>query len=467
MTTGAPYSNLLQSGSEAELCHSFMVCLGTSLTDVFNGSVRTCPFSLSPFAVGQALRTADFVCFRNYSIAMQGMNSPCDPKYNHLLKQIIYLVGETKRHNFAPSPGLLDLVERYQKGETHEMDAIHQLCGYHVKFNCKFGVLSTYEYTWATFLTESGHLFISPAFCQDDEGPLSTMNMMRYLICTAADEVNSGTEWKLPQDLQSIELTAHQQEVKRSKLVTKNLAKAAKEAAKAMNLNATKAKMALRRGGHKKPPHLGGAKTALSRGRANKDRPRGGGYEQNRCVLKIIRTMVDHEDRITWQGRMEDSKGLCSLVAIKCYADRCTRDFEVACYDALSPLQGQCIPTLINRKLHSRCDVERRHGLVLSWVGEADNGNYMTLPTRVLQRARELVESMHRLGVSHGDARPENMNYDFKTDKLFIYDFSHARIRLAPEDPAFDRACKDDLKSLDMEIEWSMTDAGRAIQYLP
>ena len=66
------------------------------------------------------------------------------------------------------------------------------------------------------------------------------MNVMRYLICNAADEVNSGTECKLPQDLRSVELTAHQSEVKRKKTVAKNSAKVAREADKAMNLIAKK-----------------------------------------------------------------------------------------------------------------------------------------------------------------------------------------------------------------------------------
>jgi hypothetical protein len=308
--------------------------------------------------------------------------------------------------------------------------------------------------------------------------------MVRYLICTATDELNNGTEWKLPQDLKHIEDTESQKLAKQLKMEIKMEAKGAKEAATkekknaqsaakkeakdakmaaaAINFKAKVAKMGLRRGAAKISRGLSG-NTALPK--ANEPPPRGGGNKEITCELKIIRTMVNHEDRITWQGRIENSNGVCSLVAIKCYADRCSRDFEAACYDALSPLQGQSIPTLINRKV--RPNGERRYGLVLSWVGEADNGNYMTLPTRILQRARELLEGMHKLGVAHGDARPENMNYNFKTDRLFIYDFSHARMRLAPDDAAFDRACAQDLENLDMEIKWSLTDEGRAIRYMP
>jgi hypothetical protein len=433
-----PSSNLLKAGSEAELSHALMATLGSSLNHVFDSSVMTCSFSLSPFRFGQALRTPDFVSYRNYSSDLHGSNSPCDPGFTaDPQKFIMYYVGETKRRNFALTPDLSDIVRRYTNGDEHVMDAIYQLCGYQVKFNCKFGILSTYEFTWATLLTESGDLLISPAFCQDGAGPLSTTNMMRYVICRAADDVRSKIQWKLPQDLIPPADEVVKQEVKRLKL---NARKEAKDVEN-KNLKANK--------------------------EVQMDSPRGGGNDENECELRFLHVMVDHEDRITWQGRIEESDGVRSLVAIKCYADSRSRDLEVACYDALWPLQGQCIPTLLKRDLQLESDGERRHGLVLSWVGESDNGNYLTLPTRVLQRARELVASMHKLGVAHGDVRAENMNYDFRTDKLFIFDFSQAEMRRAPDDEEFDEACKKDLESLDMDIEWSMTAEGKAIQYIP
>ena len=74
---------------------------------------------------------------------------------------------------------------------------------------------------------------------------------------------------------------------------------------------------------------------------------------------------------------------------------------------------------------------------------------------------------MHQLGVARGDARAENMNYNFKQDSLFIYDFSHAKIRHALEDALFHRACQQDLETPERQIKWSMTDQGRAIRYLP
>ena len=99
-------------------------------------------------------------------------------------------------------------------------------------FQLQIRGLGTYKFTWATFLTESGDLFISHAFGHDDEGPLSTMNMMRYLICNAADEVNNGIEWKLPEDLKKIEETELQKEARQIKMVKKEKAKDAKEVAK-------------------------------------------------------------------------------------------------------------------------------------------------------------------------------------------------------------------------------------------
>ena len=90
----------------------------------------------------------------------------------------------------------------------------------------------------------------------------------------------------------------------------------------------------------------------------------------------------------------------------------------------------------------------------------------MDLPTDVLVRAREIVVKMHRLGVAHGDVRPENMNYNFKTGRLYLYDFSDARTRKMLGEEGFRRACLQDLESLDTQIAWSKTDEAKRLKYV-
>ena len=183
------------------------------------------------------------------------------------------------------------------------------------------------------------------------------------------------------------------------------------------------------------------------------------------CQIEIVGIMVKHEDRITWQAR-KVSDGKC--VAVKCYKDVGARDSEVACYDALLPLQGKHIPRLLDPQfILGREKLGRRFGLVLSWVGEDFGGNYLHLPTPVLLKARRLLAQMHQLGVAHGDVRPENMNYSFVSRNLFLYDFSHALTRDEAVDTAtFRGACVQDLKDLDEEIEWSRSEQGRRLQYV-
>ena len=104
--------------------------------------------------------------------------------------------------------------------------------------------------------------------------------------------------------------------------------------------------------------------------------------------------------------------------------------------------------------------------ILLLFDGTADEGNnYMTLPTHVLLRARDLVLKMHAPGVVHGDLRPENMNFDFKTNQLYIFDFSDAKLKAEMSASAFKQACLEELESLDRQIEWSRSSLASQIVY--
>jgi tRNA A-37 threonylcarbamoyl transferase component Bud32 len=169
--------------------------------------------------------------------------------------------------------------------------------------------------------------------------------------------------------------------------------------------------------------------------------------------FRFIRCMVKHEDRITWQCR---NGGGDSLIAVKAFKEQDDRDREAACYDALKTLQGVEIPTLLDGE-YELAYQKYKHGLILSWVGSEYGGNYMFLPKSALLRAQGIVASMHANGVVHRDLRPENMNYNFTTGKLSLYDLSHAATKNCIGTEAFESARKRDLCVLQELIRRSDT----------
>ena len=187
--------------------------------------------------------------------------------------------------------------------------------------------------------------------------------------------------------------------------------------------------------------------------RVKEGRLRGGDW------IGLVRCMMQHDDRVTWQCRID---GTNTLVAVKAFADIADREMEASCYEKLTALQGVSIPTLLDKDFRFHDD-RYCFGLVLSWVGEEFGGNYLTLPKGALLEAQAVVLKMHERGVVHRDLRPENMNYNFTTGRLFLYDFSHGATRQSLGDAAFEQARRDDCDALKGHLEGCETPHSRKL----
>ena len=317
------------------------------------------------------------------------------------------IVGEVKRKNIVNYGTSL---EQLYETRAEVRDAIWQLAGYHVQFKCEFGILTTYKYTWASRLDSNGTLLLSPAYDSDQGGLDTTMNLLHYLSTIAAEKWKLGG-WTAPVFLQ----------------VVPN-GKNSPESANEFEVD-----------------NYDDFSLSLL----------------DESSFNLVRVMNSHEDRVTWQA-VDDKE---SFYVIKGFESEGDRNLEVRCYEALSELQGSCIPVLVNKTFTLKSDKVRKYALVLSWIGADEGNNYMTLPTHVLLRARDLVLKMHALGVVHGDLRPENMNFDFKTNQLYIFDFSDAKLKAEMSAAAFKQACLEELESLDRQIEWSRSSSASQIVY--
>ena len=152
-----------------------------------------------------------------------------------------------------------------------------------------------------------------------------------------------------------------------------------------------------------------------------------------------------NDDRAVWQAEVSNCAN--RLVAVKVYEDIQNRNLEVACYETLKPLQGSSIPELFD-VITILIEDDLKHGLVLSWMNEQDDAE-LKIPVSSLLEAREIVNSMHRFGVAHGDIRLSNMNFNVKTRTLQMFDFSHAFLKSDLSTAEFSEACLQDLEALD------------------
>jgi hypothetical protein len=420
--------------NESELAMIFLNLAGIALNDLFSGSVMTTSDSGSRIDIGDGLRVPDFIskrCFAKVDRRESIIRPDEGPAVVSIRADVPVAVGEMKRHNLTIHGH--DMVARYNSDDTQVRDSVWQLTGYQVRRNCRYGFLSTCEYTWVTRLLANGDLFISPAFRADVAGELSLLNMMYYVLCLAFDDIaKNPNPWKLPRNLKS--------PVGKDRHSTG----AAGSAAASPSSSTGKRK-------GRDQSDSAGTRSKAPRAKSPK----------SRTDIQLLEIMVAHQDRITWRARAGRS-----LVIVKAYSDAYSRDQEARCYELLAPMQGVSIPPLLQPKYELPDDRGRTHGLVLSWVGPEQGGNYMTLPTGPLEQARAVIVAMHALGVAHGDVRPENMNYDFRAGRLFVYDFSHATLRERAGGRWFAEACREDLRAIDELVAESRTPQAQGIQYL-
>jgi hypothetical protein len=438
----------------ADIFSAFSTTICDALDQLFDGEMKTTSFSASGLVAVKGKEYPDFVTATKRMAPAQHVGASSGD--SEMLPAGIQFGGATgsggaveamttnpesvhpvtvteiKRDNLIMYGR--DLVALYSSKRIIQ-DAIDQITGYHVVCKCKYGFISCYMYTWATYLDEDGVLYISPCFVSDTIGELSTLNMMYFVNRKACDELRSRSHmWTPPMFLKA---RSDPPSKKRAAHNENEEIKALQE----LSLS-------------------GAAPTQKKR-----NKPQGSKFIQGHCTkYTLLQVMSNVTDRITWKaaaGKYRDT-----YVVIKCYSAEEDRDSEVECYNLLKDLQGSSIPVLLDPSLTIDEEEQgRSHGLVISWVGSEHGGSYRMLPTDALQDARRIVVAMHKLGVSHRDIRPLNMNYCFRTKKLYLLDFSRAETENAIGQDAFQQACFEDLFEIDRLIRISKTKSAQEMRY--
>ena len=141
---------------------------------------------------------------------------------------------------------------------------------------------------------------------------------------------------------------------------------------------------------------------------------------------------------MTWMVRLGESN---KVVLIKAFLDAADRDHEVQCYRTLSSAQGVFVPKLFREACRAPWpDDNRRHALMLSWIGPLWRLDCAALSASELLAVQDDVLRMHALGVVHRDLWPSNLVRD-GAGKVFIVDFDQALAASQCSDGAFEEEC--------------------------
>lgn len=164
----------------------------------------------------------------------------------------------------------------------------------------------------------------------------------------------------------------------------------------------------------------------------------------------LLKPLEDKEDRITWMVEMEGSGAIALVKAFECVADR---DHEAAMYRRLRALQGTSLP----RMLAGRCRAplrndERKHALLVSWVGPPWRVDGAPLSSAELLCAKEAVRKMHRLGVVHMDMWPRNLVRTGEPGGVCIVDLGSARTAASMGPEAFEDYCQYEMDLLGEQV---------------
>lgn len=110
---------------------------------------------------------------------------------------------------------------------------------------------------------------------------------------------------------------------------------------------------------------------------------------------------------------------------------------ELKAYNALSELQGQTIPALhsFGRMAHTGCPA-----IVVHWAG-CSIKRYDNLSGQLLETAKQGLQAMHNIHVSHGDVHLGNMLMN--KERIVFCDLGQSSIDAPPD------ACEQDLNMLD------------------
>jgi hypothetical protein len=198
---------------KADICAVLSSTICDALNQLFLKELVTSSFSVSGLAAKDslgALGKPDFVTVTRstFRLAQEEHAQSCDAAADAGVSQLTrkpkpgkqrqaVTVFDVRRSNLIKYGR--DLVSLYNEENQMIRDAVFQITGYHVAHKCKYGFISSYKYTWATYLDDNGVLYISPCFVSDSIETFSTLNMMYYVTCKSFNELKSKPQiWTPP-----------------------------------------------------------------------------------------------------------------------------------------------------------------------------------------------------------------------------------------------------------------------------
>jgi hypothetical protein len=190
---------IYRPGDERDIETYFLQTAGASLNKLFEYQIVMSSFRQSGIDIGQGLRTPDVrsrMIVAITSSSSSSSSSSTSSTSTSTSNDIPLVLGEVKRCSLYVNG--TNLVTRYSH-DRHVEDAIQQLTGYHVFYGCKYGFITTYIMTWASYLSPTGILYISSPYMSTSTGVCSVRTLLHYVISAARSEVEEGKPaWKLP-----------------------------------------------------------------------------------------------------------------------------------------------------------------------------------------------------------------------------------------------------------------------------
>ncbi len=163
---------------EADISSAFAATICNALNQLFLGVMVASSFASSGLIACEGLQTPDFVTVTRRSATGQLVDSssaaaelmqagiqPCGrTNPGDADESPIFTASESvkkvttepvsfiqvKRINFSMYGRELEIL--YRDSKPMIVDAIYQIAGYHVAYKCKYGFISSYKHTWATYL---------------------------------------------------------------------------------------------------------------------------------------------------------------------------------------------------------------------------------------------------------------------------------------------------------------------------
>ena len=322
-------------------------------------------------------------------------------------------------------------------------DAFRQLLGYLQFLGLRFGILTTGNKFWALRWIDSV-VEVTPMYRIQAGGACSVLSMMLYVLYLAEQALAQRSLFTRPilkyRDGSEGGLGKEPSGGQDPDSRGKGPAGSEGEGGPSVDKGAS--------GSH------GGNKQSCSANSADKENvpPAAAmaGAGASICPYSLLKPLADREDRIVWMVQPEGSARAALVKAFRSAADR---DREAAIYRRLRSLQGAGLPVLVAARCLPplRCD-ERRHALMLSWVGPERRLDFSPLSRAELLGAKAVLRAVHGLGVAHGDVWPRNLVRGGRAGEVCVVDFGGARTRAEMGRAAFGAECRREMEAMDALI---------------